>query len=179
MVCVRERTIPTVVSKFGKWLVQITAFLHKFSWGQWICWDVTLNCVTVVFQFIIHNNSTCCSMLKCENVNLNHETFNHVMVPCIHSFSFYWRCIYFPTSKIFSSSVLMGITPCSPMKMNCRFGGTCQLKLRSRSISQGRAQIEAYRKQRLSHAGFLHFLPFGSCLFLETSAFSGLRCVMP
>jgi hypothetical protein len=41
------------------------------------------------------------------------------------------------------SSVFWDITPCSPLKVNQRFGGTSRLHLQGRSISQARNQLPA------------------------------------
>jgi hypothetical protein len=47
------------------------------------------------------------------------------------------------------SSISWDITPCSPLKVNRRFGGTCRLHFQGRSISQARNQREAGHKQSL------------------------------
>jgi hypothetical protein len=39
------------------------------------------------------------------------------------------------------------ITPCSPLKVNQRFGGTCRLHLQGRKIRQSKKQHEACSKQ--------------------------------
>jgi hypothetical protein len=44
------------------------------------------------------------------------------------------------TAVIMESCVFWDITPCSPVKVNLRFGGTCRLHLQSRRISQARNQ---------------------------------------
>jgi hypothetical protein len=41
------------------------------------------------------------------------------------------------------SSIFWDITPCSPLKVNRRFGGTCRLHLQSRRISRTRNQRES------------------------------------
>jgi hypothetical protein len=38
---------------------------------------------------------------------------------------------------------LLGYTPCSPLKVNRRFGGTHRLHLKGRNISQARNQRES------------------------------------
>jgi hypothetical protein len=47
------------------------------------------------------------------------------------------------------SSIFLDITPCNPLKVNRRFGGTCRLHLQERRISQARNQLEADSKQKL------------------------------
>jgi hypothetical protein len=42
------------------------------------------------------------------------------------------------------SSIFWDIMPCSPLKVNRRFGGNCRLHLECRRISQGRKQRSAY-----------------------------------
>jgi hypothetical protein len=49
------------------------------------------------------------------------------------------------------SSVFLDITPCSPLRINQRFGGICRLHLQGRSISQAIKQGVCY----LLHTGFL------------------------
>jgi hypothetical protein len=46
------------------------------------------------------------------------------------------------TKKIKKSTILYDITPCSPLKINRRFGGTYHLHFQSRRISQARNQRE-------------------------------------
>jgi hypothetical protein len=47
------------------------------------------------------------------------------------------------------NSVFWDITPCSPLKVNRRFGGTCHLHLQCQRISQANKQREAGSKQIL------------------------------
>jgi hypothetical protein len=46
-----------------------------------------------------------------------------------------------------NSSVFWDITPCSPLKVNRRFGGTCRLHLQGPRINHARNQHEAGSKQ--------------------------------
>jgi hypothetical protein len=41
------------------------------------------------------------------------------------------------------NSIFRDITPCSPLKVNRRFGGTCRLHLHGRRINQERNKHEA------------------------------------
>jgi hypothetical protein len=43
---------------------------------------------------------------------------------------------------VMKSSISWDITPCSTMKLNCRFAGTCRLHLQDRKTSQSRKQHE-------------------------------------
>jgi hypothetical protein len=47
------------------------------------------------------------------------------------------------TAVVMKSSVFRDITPCSPLKVNSRFGGTCRLHLQGRRRSQVRKQGES------------------------------------
>jgi hypothetical protein len=47
------------------------------------------------------------------------------------------------------STIIWDITPCSPLKVNRRFGGTCRLHLQGRIISRARYQHES--RANLSH----------------------------
>jgi hypothetical protein len=47
-----------------------------------------------------------------------------------------------------SSTIFCDITPCSPLKVNRRFGGTCRLHLQRRRISQARNQRDGGSTQR-------------------------------
>jgi hypothetical protein len=47
---------------------------------------------------------------------------------------------------IIKSSIFRDVTPCSSLKVNQRFGGTCRLYLQRRRISQARNQHEAGKK---------------------------------
>jgi hypothetical protein len=61
------------------------------------------------------------------------------------------------------SSVFWDITPCSPLKVNQNFGGTCRLHLQGRKISQARNQRDAGSKQdqyvylNLAYVGIISF----------------------
>jgi hypothetical protein len=48
-----------------------------------------------------------------------------------------------PLPDSMKSSVFWDITPCSPLKANRRFGGTCRLHLQGRRISRSRNQRES------------------------------------
>jgi hypothetical protein len=50
---------------------------------------------------------------------------------------------------LLNSSIFWNITPCSPLKTNRRFWGTCRLQLQDRRVSQARNQHEAGSKQSL------------------------------
>jgi hypothetical protein len=62
------------------------------------------------------------------------------------------------------SYVFWDITPCSPFKVNRRFGGTCRLHPQSRRISQRRHQHEGSKKHSL--------LVPDSCWFLGWYSFT-------
>jgi hypothetical protein len=47
------------------------------------------------------------------------------------------------------STIFWHITPCSPLKANRRFGGTCRLHIQGRRIGQARNQRETGSKQSL------------------------------
>jgi hypothetical protein len=54
------------------------------------------------------------------------------------------------------SSIFWKITPCSPLKVNRRFGGTRRLYLQGRRISRARNQSESrWQAELFFHAGFL------------------------
>jgi hypothetical protein len=48
------------------------------------------------------------------------------------------------TAVVMKSSIFWDITPCSPLKVNRRFGGTCRLHLQDRRISRERNQKPCY-----------------------------------
>jgi hypothetical protein len=52
-------------------------------------------------------------------------------------------CIYM------KSFIFWNITPCIPLKVNRRFGGTCRFHLQDRRICQTRNQHEAHSKKSL------------------------------
>jgi hypothetical protein len=89
------------------------------------------------------------------------------------------------TAVVMKSSIFWDITPCSPLKVNRRFGWTCHLHLQGRRISQARNQREARSKQStdcyLLHAGFLHGLFFGledgGDKFLRNVGWLFMKCV--
>jgi phosphatidylserine synthase len=56
-----------------------------------------------------------------------------------------------PAAVVMNSSVFWDITPCSPLKVNRRFVGTCRLYLQVRRISQARNQHEAGSKHIYSY----------------------------
>jgi hypothetical protein len=47
------------------------------------------------------------------------------------------------TVSLLKSSIFWDIMPCSPLKVNRRFGGTCRLHLQARRISKVRNQRES------------------------------------
>jgi hypothetical protein len=55
------------------------------------------------------------------------------------------------------SIIFWDITPCSPLKINRRFGGIYRLNLQGRRISRARTSVKAGGKQLANclHAGFL------------------------
>jgi hypothetical protein len=60
-------------------------------------------------------------------------------------------CLVFEvlTAVAMKSSVSWDITPCSPVKMSQRFGGTCYLNLQGRRISHARNQRKAGSRSQL------------------------------
>jgi hypothetical protein len=50
---------------------------------------------------------------------------------------------------VMKCSVFCDITPCSPLKVNRQFGGTCRLHLQGRRISRARKQHESKRQAEL------------------------------
>jgi hypothetical protein len=48
------------------------------------------------------------------------------------------------TAMVMKSSIFWDITPCSPLEVNRRLGGTCRFHLQGRIISQGRNQSESW-----------------------------------
>jgi hypothetical protein len=52
--------------------------------------------------------------------------------------------------EVMKSSVFCDITPCSPLKVNQRFGGTCRLHLQGRRICQARNQRGSRWKAQMS-----------------------------
>jgi hypothetical protein len=65
-----------------------------------------------------------------------------------------WKYVYLCTtwsshSMVTQSAILWDITPCSPLKVNRRFGGTCRLRCQSRRISKARNQRETGVKQNV------------------------------
>jgi hypothetical protein len=66
----------------------------------------------------------------------------------IHGGGIIFIIIYFvgsevPTAVVMKSAVFWDITPCSPLKVNRRFGGTYRLHLHGRRISRVRNQRES------------------------------------
>jgi hypothetical protein len=55
--------------------------------------------------------------------------------------------IFLSHSRRIESIVFWSITACSPLKVNWRFGGACDLHLQGRRIRQARNQCEAHNKQ--------------------------------
>jgi hypothetical protein len=51
---------------------------------------------------------------------------------------------------VMKSTIFWDITPCTPMKVNRRFGGKCCIHVQDRRISRARNQREAGRKQSSS-----------------------------
>jgi hypothetical protein len=58
------------------------------------------------------------------------------------------------TALVMKSTIFWDITPCNPLKVNRRFGGTYCLHLQGRKISRARNQLES-RLVTYCDAGFL------------------------
>jgi hypothetical protein len=52
------------------------------------------------------------------------------------------------TAVVMKNTLFWNITPCSPLKANRRFGGTCRLSLQGRRIIQARNQREGGSKHK-------------------------------
>jgi dolichol kinase len=60
------------------------------------------------------------------------------------------------TAVVMKSAIFWDITPCSPLKVNRRFGGTCLLHLQGRRISRARNERESRALfATCFHIGFL------------------------
>jgi hypothetical protein len=82
-------------------------------------------------------------------------------------------------------SIIWDITPCSPLKVNRRFGGTCRLHLQGRRICRARDQREGrWQAELCFHAGFLLSIFFdpedGGDMFLQNVGltFNGLHRII-
>jgi hypothetical protein len=64
------------------------------------------------------------------------------------------------TAVVMKGSVLWDITPCTPLKVNRRFEGTCRLHLQGRKVSHARNQREA--ELYLPHASRWLLVLFGA-----------------
>jgi hypothetical protein len=53
------------------------------------------------------------------------------------------------TAVVMKSSIFWDITPCSPLKVNWRFGGTCRLHLQGQRISKARNKRERWWQAKL------------------------------
>jgi hypothetical protein len=60
----------------------------------------------------------------------------------------FWKQSKVLTAVVIKSSIFRDIIPCSPLKINQRFGGTCRFNLQYRRISQARNQHEVGSKHR-------------------------------
>jgi hypothetical protein len=76
------------------------------------------------------------------------------------------RVIGWGDMAVLKTSFLWNITPCSPLKVNRRFGGTYRLHLQSRRISQARNQLGA---GSIAFLFGLFFYPEDGDMFSETS----------
>jgi hypothetical protein len=72
-----------------------------------------------------------------------------------------------PENVVFHSGGYVRITPCSPLKINRRVGGTCRLHLHGRTKSQARNQRQAGSKRRLTLNGLHSVLSQTTELFWE------------
>jgi hypothetical protein len=68
------------------------------------------------------------------------------------------------------SSIFWDITPCSPMKVDRRFGGTCRSHFHGRRVNQELSQQEAGRNRVLFAAHFMLFSRLAYYSTLETEA---------
>jgi hypothetical protein len=64
------------------------------------------------------------------------------------------------------SYIFWAVTPCSPLKINRHFGGTCNLHLQGRGINQARNQYGAGGKQS-SGFGLFYYPEDGGDMFLR------------
>jgi hypothetical protein len=81
------------------------------------------------------------------------------------------------TAVVLKSFIFLDITPCSPMKVNQRFGGTCRFHIQGQRISQARNQRKAGNKVYLISQKIKLFMCNNICMglqFIETG-FHGLH----
>jgi hypothetical protein len=72
---------------------------------------------------------------------------NHSFFFCIFRVYSYY-CGHTTVRNNLKSFTFWDITPCSPSKVNRRFGGTCRLHLQGQRISQARSQCESQPTSR-------------------------------
>jgi hypothetical protein len=114
--------------------------------GSWIYWVLTGNgsaCHNIyihihIHQWMQHVTVPCSSFIlltftfQCSFL----QYFRHMVVLCHLRFKV-------PTAVLMKRAIFWDITPCSPFKVNRRFGGTCRLHLQVLRISQARNYREA------------------------------------
>jgi hypothetical protein len=62
------------------------------------------------------------------------------------------------TAVVMKISIFCVITPCSPLKFNRRFAGTCRVHLQGRRIMKARNQGESRRQAEKSKVSWLYSL---------------------
>jgi hypothetical protein len=125
----------------------------------WEYWFLLLQIMSKISQLFIVRN-----LIKCRMLGTCYEpywlrTLGEVIARFRH---LVWNMIRI------ESPILRDITPCSPLKVNRRFGGTCGLYLQGRWISQARNQRESkwqnpvYRVFRWTAVADLHLFNWNS-----------------
>jgi hypothetical protein len=74
------------------------------------------------------------------------------------------------TAVITYNSIFWDVTPCSPLKVNRRFGRTYLLHFQDRRLSQGRIYREASRARLVSYVAYSSVLKIEETYPSETSA---------
>jgi hypothetical protein len=89
------------------------------------------------------------------NTDLNHSAYTSTTRSDIKKMSAFCRqsaiikSIWFSTYQRFKCTIFWDITPCSPLKVNRRFGGTYRLHLQGRKISRAQNQRESRWQAKL------------------------------
>jgi hypothetical protein len=117
---------------------------------------------TELGRFIAVNVMTC--LFKEVRFSDLHENEGAVQINVLHRFEVL-------TAVVMKSTVLWDIRPCSPLKVNQRFGGTYRLHIQGRRISRDRTSVKAggkqlYPRRQYSSNIFLCHILLSCCFFV-------------
>jgi hypothetical protein len=96
-------------------------------------------------MWVANCTATRCALFRFISVAIPDVNVFQIRVYYTWKIKLFFACVGFEVliAVIMKNTVLWDITPCSPLKVNWRFGGTCHLHLQGRRITRARNQRDS------------------------------------